>query len=159
MNSPESSRDGNGRFGPGNPGGPGRAKGRGYDLLRAAQDAVTPEAMAAMMRRALRMALEGNLGAMRFVAERTLGRAPEAPVEGAPLGLALPSMRTAADCNLAIDRLGTAVVQGTCDLTAAKVLIDIIQARLKALEVLDLEVRLAEIEKTAAMLDQSGGRR
>jgi len=30
---------------------------------------------------------------------------------------------------------------------------------LKALEVLDLEVRLAEIEKTAAMLDQSGGRR
>ena len=108
MDNPASPRDGNGRFGVGNPGGPGRPKGVSYKLRRAAQEAVTAEHIATMMRRALRMALEGNLAAMRFVAERTLGRVPEAAL-GEPLDLVMPNLRTVASCTTAIDRLVEAV--------------------------------------------------
>ncbi|MEO6594182.1 MAG: hypothetical protein ABIP94_05465 [Planctomycetota bacterium] len=157
MDKPESPRDDNGRFAQGNPGGPGRSKGRGYELQRAAQDAVTPEHMTAMIRKALRMALEGNLTAMRFVAERTLGRPPEASIQGDPIGLSLPSLRTAASCATAIDRLVEAVSEGAIDLNAAKVMHDLVQTRLKAIEVNDLEQRLTELEKTASVVDKNGG--
>jgi len=56
-------RDEKGRFAQGNSGGPGRPKGRGYELQRAAQEAVTAEHLTAMMRKAMRLALEGNLSA------------------------------------------------------------------------------------------------
>ena len=85
MTKPSADRDEKGRFARGNAGGPGRAKGRGYELQRAAQDAVTPEHVAAMMRKAMRLALEGSLTAMRFVMERTVGRAPEAQVIAEPV--------------------------------------------------------------------------
>ena len=159
MDIPASQRDGDGRFAPGNPGGPGRSKGRGYELQRAAQEAITPEQMGVMMRKALRMALEGNLAAMRFVAERTCGRAPEASPEAVPLDFTLPKLQTPANCTAAIDRLADAITQGTVDRDTAKMVLDVIQARLKAIEVNDLEQRLVELEKASTTVDLPGSRR
>ena len=105
-----SDRDANGRFAPGNAGGPGGARKRAFVIRDAAEDAVTTEPVRAMMRRATRMALEGNLAAMRLVLERVGGRPADAPLETEPLGIALPRLRTAADCNVAIERL----VDGLC---------------------------------------------
>ncbi len=152
-------RDGQGRFAAGNPGGPGRPRTRGDTLRRAAEDAVSPEHVAAIIRRATRMALEGNLAAMRLVLERTCGRVAEAPAEASPLGVDLPRMRTAADCMVAIERIGDAVTKGECELNAAKVLVDVTLARLKAIEVNEHEARLVELEKAASTVDLPGSRR
>lgn len=146
-------RDEQGRFVPGGPGGPGRPRGSTSELRRAAEEAVTPEHVAAMIRKAAAMALQGNLTAMRLVLERTCGRPREATSEGTPLGLVLPRMDTASACNQALQTLSDAIVAGTVDTAAAKTLIDVIQARLKAIEVQDLEARLADLEKQAAIVE------
>ncbi|MCA8948432.1 MAG: hypothetical protein KDE27_02960 [Planctomycetes bacterium] len=159
MDNPEPTRDSNGRFAPGNPGGPGRSRGRGYELLRAAQEAVTPEHMTAMMRRALRMALEGNLSAMRFVAERTLGRPADAPAAGEPLDVSLPKLVGIDDCLAAIDRVNDAMVRGAITVEVAKAFLDMIQVRVKAIEVKDLEQRLTALEESASAVDLGGRRR
>jgi hypothetical protein len=148
----DSGRDPRGRFAPGNPGGPGGPRRRASELRKAAEDAITPEHVQAMIRKATRMGLEGNLAAMRLVFERTSGRAPEAPMETEPLGVALPRLRTAEDCNVAIERLVDGICKGTVDRDTARLLIDAIQARLRILEVTDIERRLADMEKTAASL-------
>jgi len=153
-------RDAQGRFTQGNPGGPGGARRRPSDLRRAAEEAITPEHVQAMMRKAMRMALEGNLSAMRFVMERTTGRAPEAPVDVVPLGIALPRLQTAANCNAAIERLFDGIVKGEVDRETAKLLIDTVQTRLRVLEVTSLEERLAELERMAeAHRPPDGGKR
>jgi hypothetical protein len=146
-------RDANGRFGPGNAGGPGRPKGKGYELQRAAQDAVSAEHIQALMRKALRMGLEGNLPALKFVIERTCGRAPEMTVPMAPTDLALPSLRTAENCAAALDRILAAINAGTIGQSAARVMIDVVHARLKAIEVKDLGDRLAELEEQTRNVD------
>jgi hypothetical protein len=146
-------RDSNGRFAAGNTGGPGRPKGKGYELQRAAQDAITPEHMTALMRKALRMALEGNLAAMRFVAERTCGRAPDAPVAAFPLDIDPPKLRTAADCTAAIQRVTDALCRGQLDVLHGRVLLDAIATQAKLIEVGDLEARLAELERQAEAVD------
>ena len=155
-------RDRQGRFAEGNPGGPGRPRGTGNALRRAAEDAVTPEHIGAIIRRATRMALEGNLAAMRIVLERVCGRPHEAPSQGIPLDLDLPNLRTAANCAFAIDQLVEAICAGTCDHESAKVMIDVIQTRLKAIEVNDLEERIAELESAASAVElgaRGNGRR
>ena len=108
-------RDTQGRFAAGNAGGPGGSRRRSSELRRAAEEAITPEHIQAMIRKAARMGLEGNLSAMRLVFDRTSGRAAEAPVETEPLGIDLPRLRTAADCNAAIDKLVDAICKGTVD--------------------------------------------
>jgi hypothetical protein len=110
------------------------------------------------MRRALRMALEGNLAAIRFVVERTCGRAPEAPAEGLALDITLPRLQTVANCTAAIDRILEAVCQGTIDRDSAKMLVDGINARMKAIELNEMEARLVELEKAAGTVDFSGSR-
>ena len=142
-------RDAGGRFAVGNAGGPGGPRRRASDLRRAAEQAITEEHIQAMIRKAARMGLEGNLAAMRLVFERTCGRAAEAPVETEPLAISLPPrLRTAAECALALERVSDAVCAGRIDHEAAKLLVDMIKARLQAMEVGELETRLVEMEKT-----------
>ena len=148
-------RDGQGRFLKGNTGGPGGARRRPSELRRAAEDAITPEHVGAMIRKATRMALEGNLTAMRLVLERTTGRAPEAPTELEPLGISLPKMRNAADCNAAIEKLVEGICAGTIERDAAKLLLDAVQTRMKAIELNELEGRLAALEDATRVVDTS----
>lgn len=155
----ENGRDASGRFGPGNAGGPGGPRRRASELRRAAEEAVSPEHVQAMIRKALRMGLEGNLTAMRLVFERTCGRAAEAPVENAPVPVAMPLLRTAADCDVAIDRVVAGIVNGTVDRLAAKLLLDAIQVRLKSIDSKELEQRLAELENITDAVEHGRGRR
>jgi hypothetical protein len=146
-------RDSRGRFAVGNSGGPGGSRRRAFMLRRAVEDAISPEDIDAMIRTAIRLGLEGNVAAIKFVLDRVCGRAAEAPKEAEPVPIPLPKLGTAADCNIAIERLIGGIVEGTVDREAAKLLIDAIQARLRALEATDLEQRLAELESAAGSVD------
>jgi hypothetical protein len=122
----------------------------------AAQEAVTPDHMRAVMRKALMMALGGNLGAMRFLAERTVGRAAEGPEERVALDITMPKLQTIDDCTAAIDRVNDAMVRGAISIEAARALIDVIAIRMKGIEVKDLEQRIVDLEKAAASVDLGG---
>lgn len=153
-------RDDKGRFATGNPGGPGGPRRRAFTLREAASEVITSEHLQAMLRKAAAMALQGNLSAMRFVFERVCGKAPEAAADTEPLGITLPSMTTAAQCNVALERITQAICAGTLDRDVAKLLIDAVEARLKAIEVHELEARLADLEKSAANVEMpKNGRR
>ena len=76
-----------------------------------------------------------------------------------PIGIALPKLQTAANCNTAIEMLFDGIVKGTVDREAAKLLIDTVQTRLRVLEVTDLEARLAELERLAETHAPRDGRR
>ena len=76
------------------------------------------------------------------------------------MNIDLPSLRSVADCTLAIDRLAQGICDGTVDREAAQVvLLDVIQVRLKAIELNDLEGRLAELEEAAKSVELDGRRR
>src|SRR5690606_20931988 len=90
-------------------------------LRRAVEEAVTPELLTAVMRRVLRMALEGNMAAIRVVLERTCGRPAQQPTEPAALDFELPPLRTVQDCIVGTDRVAKAVCDGQLDGEAAKV--------------------------------------
>lgn len=149
-------RDERGRFASGNVGGPGGSRRCASDLRRAAEDAISPDHIAAMVRKATRMALEGNLSAMRLVFDRTCGRATEAPAFPEPLSVELPHLRTAEGCNAAIETLIAGICSGETDRDLAKLLLDAIQTRLKAIEVTEFEGRLIQLEQDAQRV---GGRR
>jgi hypothetical protein len=126
--------DAQGRFLSGNPGGPGGARRRrSAELRRAAEEAVTPEHVQALIRKALRLGLEGNLAAMRLVFERVCGRTAEAPVESDPLSIQLPPLHSTADCNAAIQQLVDGVCQGSIRQDAAKLLIETVQGQARIL--------------------------
>lgn len=112
--------------------------------------AVTPAHMDALMRKALLLALGGNLAAMKFVADRVCGRPAEERAEAEPSGIALPRLHTAADCNRALEAIGDAVSAGTIDHDTARLFIDMVSARVKAIEATELEQRIAELEKAAS---------
>ena len=130
-------------------------------MQRAAQDAITPEHITAMMRKAMRLGLEGNLTAMRFVMERTVGRAPEAQVIAEPIGIDMPALRTAADCARAIDELTGAICSGAVNREQATLLISVVQTRLRTIETRDLEERLAALEQQTdeVEIEKPAGRR
>jgi len=148
-----SGRDARGRFAPGNPGGPGGARRRPFELRRAVQEAVTPEMAEALARRLLRMGLEGTLPAIRLLLEHTGGRPSEAPAEAEPLPLLLPPLRTAADCAAAIDRVIQARIGGAINTEDARLLHDLIQQRRQAIEAADHEQHLADLEAEAQRTD------
>jgi hypothetical protein len=150
--------DSRGRFTPGNPGGPGGSRSRATELRRAAENAITVEHIGALIRKATRMGLEGNLAAMRLVFERTTGRPIEAQPEAEPIPLTLPRLQTASECAKATDKVLDGMCRGVVDRDTARVMLEGIQTRLKAIETVDLEARLAEIEKAASVVD-FGGRR
>ncbi len=143
------SRDQSGRFAKGNAGGPGGPRRRSFELRRAAEEAVTPEHVQALMRKAVRLGLEGNVNAIRFVLERVTGRPAEAPQDVVPLGIALPALLTVEDCNRALDTITDGLCRGSIDRESATVLIELVQTRIKAIELGELEQRLTKLEADA----------
>lgn len=111
------------------------------------------------MRVALRLALQGNLAALRIVLDRVCGRVPDATTDGAALDIDLPNLSNVANCTTAIDTIAAAITAGTIDHAAAKLLVDVIGLRMKSIEMNDLEARLAELEKAAANVDLDGRNR
>ena len=144
-----SGRDPLGRFMVGNPGGPGGSR-RRAELRRAAEEAVTPEHITAVVRRAVRMALEGNLGAAKLVLDHTCGKAAESPAEPRPLGFTMPPLQSVADCSAAIDLVTAALCAGQIDPSQCAALNTMIQARLKLIEANEVEARLTRLEQRVA---------
>ena len=143
-------RDTNGRFAAGNPGGRGgRKRSRTSELRQAALDAVTPEHIAMLMRQVLKLGLQGNLPAAKFVLEHTTGKAADNPVDPEPVDLQLPPLLTAADCNLATTEVLNAMVAGRIDRAIVQVLLGAVQTKLRALETSELEQRLLQLEAKA----------
>jgi hypothetical protein len=140
-------RDDRGRFVRGNAGGPGGSRRRACEFRRAAVEAITDKHVAAIMRKATRLALEGDINAMKFVMDRVIGKPAETPTDAEPVDLMLPPLETAADCNKAIDALMTGICSGAVDREAAKLLVTAIQTRLKALETSEIEERLSQFER------------
>jgi hypothetical protein len=93
---------------------------------------------------------------MRLALDRTCGRAAEAPVETERIDVAIPKLRTAADCAAAVDRLVEGHVNGSINGESMNRLLAAVQARLKAIEITDLEERLTQLEQTT---EQATGRR
>ena len=149
-------RETNGRYAPGNPGGPGRPKGRRVtELRRAAMEAVTPDMIRGVLRKVAMQALQGNLSAARIFLERTLGRAAEIPA-GEPLGIEPLKIKTVADCTAAVQKVTDAVCRGELDVIPGKVLLDAISMQAKLIEGGEMEARLAELERQAGAVDFRG---
>jgi hypothetical protein len=147
-------RDDRGRFTHGNSGGPGGVRTRAFTLKQAAEGAITPEHIEAMIRKATRMGLEGNLSAMRLVLDRVVGRVTDAPKEPEPLQLELPRLDTAAQCNEALGRIIEGIVAGTVDREAATTILHALNTRLRAIEIQELESRITEMEAATKHTDR-----
>jgi hypothetical protein len=61
-------------------------------------------------------------------------------------------------CANAIDRLVEGISAGTIDLHRAKVMLDLVQMRMKAIELGAYEARLIELEKQAGTVEMPGRR-
>ena len=155
----DNGRDPSGRFGKGNSGGPGGARKRSFVMREAAEGAISIEHVQALMRRALRSGLEGDLGAMRLVLDRVCGRPADVSTAAEPLDLALPPMGTAKECNAALEQVATALCEGRMNLDAARTLVELIAARIKGIETLEIEQRLLEIERSLDSVDPGPRRR
>ena len=147
-------RDERGRFTAGNSGGPGGARRRAFTLRRAAEEAISDEHVAAMIRKATRMALEGNLSAMRLVLDRVCGRPAEATETAEPVPVKFPDLHGTADCNDATDRVIDSILDGTIDRTTAKLLLDAIRVRVKAIETHEIALEFERLKETVAEIEK-----
>ena len=154
----ETLRDGSGKFLPGTAPGPGRPRSLTAQMCEAAAQAITPDHIVAILRRVARAALEGNLPAARLVLERMCGRATEAEREPEPIALELPRMRTAADCDAAVQKIVDGIANGVIPEATAKLLLDAVSTRMKSLELTEHEQRLADLEKAAGSVELPGRR-
>lgn len=156
-----SGRDERGRFGQGNPGGPGapRQRSRNDDLRQAVLSAVAPEHVAALMRLLTRRALEGDMKAARLVLDRTLGRPREDAPDAVGVDLDLPPLQTAEQCAQATDAILRAVCDGRVHADTARTLTAVVQVRLRSIETIDLERRLQQLEQQTGQGDTWNGAR
>ncbi|MFO1077942.1 MAG: hypothetical protein U1E73_09490 [Planctomycetota bacterium] len=148
-------RDKRGRFVRGNPGGPGGANRQRSELRRAMEDAMPKEHVVALVRKATRLGLEGDVAAIRLVLEQVCGRAPETPTEQEPLPVELSPLATVSECNAVNDRLIQAISDGLVDPVRAELLLKAIAERRRGIESELFEARLAQLEKALAQAEQN----
>jgi hypothetical protein len=122
-------------------------------MQKAVQEAVTPEHAQALIRVVLKQGLQGNLQAARIVLDRVCGRPQDGRGDGEHIDIGLPNLRTAANCTAAIDVIIASMTAGTVDLPTAKFLLDAVERRRKAIETLEHEQRLTDLEKAASVVD------
>lgn len=108
-------------------------------------EAISAEQVTAITRKAVQMAMDGDLAAMRLVLETVCGSADE-PAPEPPLGLNLPELNTTENCLVAVDRVIAAMRAGTCGRDAADALLQAIHLQLHVIKVMDIQRRLAALE-------------
>ncbi len=129
-------------FQPGNPGKPKGARNKSAVMLEAMFD---KEAQA-VARKAIQMAKQGKLDAIRLVLDRACPARRGRTVSG----LALPPMRTIADAVAATGAIAAAVTTGTLTVAEARDLAEIIDVFRRAQELADIERRIVILEQEAA---------
>lgn len=143
-------RDAGGRFTKGNPGGPGGSRRHAFELRQAAEEAVSPEYIKAIMKKATHMALQGDIPAMRLVLERTIGKPCEQSEEAAAMPVQLPAMRTPDECAAATALIIEAFTSGKISRDNFKILLDGVQLRSRTIEQVEFDQRLHELEDSVA---------
>jgi hypothetical protein len=134
-------RDEHGRFLRGQSGNPaGRPRGCLDHVNRAAQILLAGEG-AALTRRAIEMALDGDPAAMRLCLERVLGPCRERAVE-----FVMPPIKSAADLATAMAAVATATAQGAITPREAMQLGQVVEAYVRAVEATEFERRLKALE-------------
>lgn len=126
-----------GRFAAGNPGKP---RGARHKATQAALALLEGEADA-LTRRAVEVALSGDVSALRLCLERI---AP--PRRDAPVQFTLPSMETARDAARAAGAVLEAVAAGELTPTEGAHLMALVETYRRTLETTELEARVAALE-------------
>lgn len=97
---------------------------------------------AALTRKAVELALQGDIQALRLCMERII-----APTKDRPILIALPAVETAADLPKLTAALLTAVGAGEIGASEAATLARLVEAHGKAIETADFDQRLRIIEE------------
>jgi hypothetical protein len=131
------SRTAQGQFGPGNPGKP---KGARHKTTLAIEELLEGEATA-IGRKCVEKALDGDSAALRLAMERL------APVrKGRPVRFTMPPVASAADVVTAIGSVLHAVAEGDLTPDEAATLSTILEAKRRAIEIVEIERRVGELE-------------
>lgn len=136
---PNTDRGAQGRFTSGNPGKP---KGARHKLTRAIESLLEGEAEA-LTRKAIELALAGEISALKLCFERILP-----PRREPTFNVKLPKMRSAADIPLILSRLMELVGQGAIAAGEAERLSKLLEAYVKVKETVEFEIRLSNLEST-----------
>ena len=126
-----------GKFAPGNPGKP---PGTRHRVTRAVEELLDGQAEA-LTQRAIDAALGGDVTALRLCLERI---AP--PRKGRPVVFALPPVESAADTVKALGALLAAVASGELSPEEGASVAALLETNRKAIELADIEARLAALE-------------
>ncbi|MES1936629.1 hypothetical protein [Salinisphaera hydrothermalis] len=140
-NSADSYRKANGQFAKGNPGKP---KGTRNRATRACENVIRGHARE-LTDKAVELALAGDPQALRMCLDRLVPVVRERPAE-----VDLPAINTARDVPKALAAILENAADGTLTPTEARTLAAVVGETGKAIEVAELEERLAAIEATLA---------
>ncbi len=139
---PKQVRDKKGRFVKGQSGNPnGRRQGSRNKATLACQDLLKGESQA-LTRKAVEMALEGDIGALRLCVERLIP-----PAKDRPVVLDLPRVDDTSGVRNAIASIIESTSRGRITPTEAKNLAALIETQRKVLELYSLEDRVTALEQ------------
>ena len=132
----------NGRFRKGASGNPaGRPKGARNRATRLAEAMLEGEAVE-LMRQAIDLAKAGDIAAIRLCVERLVPRRVERCIE-----FEMQSISEPKDAVAALSQIVVGIGRGELTASEAHSLVSVVEASLKAIEVLDLDQRLATLEE------------
>jgi hypothetical protein len=137
------------RFRPGESGNPaGKPKGTRNKATMAAEALLDGE-VEALTRKAIEMAKQGDMTALRLCLDRILPPRRERPVQ-----FRLPALRRAADAAGAMASIAEAVANGELAAGEAAELSKLVESFVKALEVTDFDKRLRLLEERDADMQE-----
>lgn len=136
---PTDSRDGQGRFLPGNGGGPGRPAGRS-EVMRLVEELLAANAKA-LTDSLIKRAMAGHAKALELAFARLAPVRRERPVE-----VRLPDQQGQCGLVAGHDALLQQVASGEIAPSEAKAIADLLELRRRAVETTEIEARLAAIE-------------
>ena len=123
------------------PGNAGRPLGSRHKVTRAVEALLDGEAEA-LTRKAISMALAGDLMALRICIDRICP-----PMKSRVIRLELPAVRSAADVLEAQVLIVGAMAAGDISLDEAKIVSEVLDGQRRAIEAVDLERRVAALER------------
>lgn len=132
-------RQSDGRFAPGNPGG-GRPKGSRHSVTLAVEALLEGEAEG-LTRKAVEMAMGGDITALRLCLDRIAPARRDRPVT-----VNLPKVERAADHAPALAAVAAAVAEGYLSPAEGKALGDVLELHRRAIETAELEKRISDLE-------------
>jgi Family of unknown function (DUF5681) len=142
----EQRRRGTGRpFEPGRSGNPaGRPKGTRHHITVLAERLLDGEAEG-LLRKAIELALAGDVAALRLLVDRILP-----PLRDRPVSFSLPPLSTPADAIAAMAAIATAVSEGNLTPGEAAEISALVVNVVKAIEVAEIDARVRTLEEKGA---------